>query len=335
MKYIVLLFLLLQTLLLSAQFKKIYFQITPKVKPIANGLYNEMEVADLRKDSSDLGLVEGWGPPSVIIPRLPLQVQLNNVLKSHTHASTHPGKLLLMLRNFHFVKPSDKRFLSFVYLYADVFESTPDGYRYLRTFNKGISFNRSASIEKMLNKGAELLSSVVDSVITTPAENTRTLTFYEATQIDSIQKSHIKLYNSKRYIDGVYKNWQEFAAQQPQEKNFIINRNLNKISGVSVTTAEGKELTLPLRDYFAVVENGVPYAACEYGVFPMKKVNGDFYFTAIHKQFNGKAYMNHGVLGGMASGPDVQETRYVLVHSAGMFIRSMDNVNMNSAQNFQ
>lgn len=335
MKYLILSSLLIQSILLSAQFKKIYFQVTPKIQPVENGFYTDIEVADLRKDSSDLGLVEGWGPPSVIVSKLPLQVQLNNILKSRIHATTQPGKLLLVLRKFHFVKPGDKRFLSYVYLYADVFQSTSEGYQYLKTINKGISFNRSTSIDRMLKKGGELFSSVVDSVLTTSPQHNRSYTLYETSKIDSIQKSHIKLYNTARFEDGVYKTWQQFAKQQPSEKNFVINRNLNKISGVNVTIANGKDSTLTNDDFFAVVENGVPYATCEYGIFPMKKVNGDFYFTAINIQFNGKAYLNHGVLGGMASGPDVQEIRYLLIHAEGKFVHSMDNVNMNTTKNFQ
>ena len=77
---------------------------------------------------------------------------------------------------------------------------------------------------------------------------------------------------------GLYETYESFRQQLPDKAVEVAIRK-DKITDVKASGVDGKTQKVKSKDIYAIVHNGQPYIATDYGYYPLQKTGDDFYFT--------------------------------------------------------
>lgn len=97
--------------------------------------------------------------------------------------------------------------------------------------------------------------------------------------LNSIEKSEILLYNTNKYVDGLYYTYHSFSSQIPDNQMNVKIRKNGKIARVSIYNEANEEVKVYPRDVYAFIYKGIPFIATDCGYYPLIKSNDEFYFT--------------------------------------------------------
>jgi hypothetical protein len=244
-----------------------------------------------------------------------------------TTDSSADGKLLLQLRQFNFAEitgaMSEK---GYCYLRAQLYSKAGKHYQEISSIDTVIFIKALDVTKALFRKGSEAITDfIAANLIKKPDSISIFYSLADINKIDSIEKRKMLLYNVSSFSDGLYLTFESFANQIPDRKEMVEMKNEN-IIGIRVQGASGKPEKIKAKNVYAIVHNGRPFIATEYGYYPLQKRDGDFYFTGKAKVTANTgdviaANVFFGILGGLIASNADATFEMKIDHLNGGFIR--------------
>ena len=323
------LFFLLPCKVIFAQDLTKDFNLTLPKNKIQNSLYRSIDLVDSRIDTFRLGIVQVgiFNNKAKVIFGAPFFVQLKNVMSSLIDSSAKNGELLFQLRHLYFAEitkaMSEK---GYCYLRAGLYAKKDNHYRKLGYIDTLIVINAMDVTIPMLKLGSKLITDMIASNLLKEANDSINYSFAEIAQMDSVEKRKIPLYNTDKYTDGLYYSYTSFANQLPDKQVTVKNNKDGSIDNVKIADGKGKLKKVKPGEVYAMVTNGHPFAATNYGYYPIKKASDNFYFIgkaqSTADQGNvAMASFLFGMIGGLIASSNGNTTFVMVIdHHNGGFI---------------
>lgn len=304
------------------------FDIPSPTTKVSNSLYNKFSFLDSRPDTTNLGGVQTgfFNRKAKVIANVPLSVQLKGVFNALTDTSAKQSELLLQLRQFNFAEltagMSEK---GYCYFRAALYVNRSGQYQQVRSIDTVIILKSSIDVTQgLLKAGKETISAFIADNLTREPSGA-IYSYHDISNIDSIEKKKIKLYNTATYTDGLYLNYKSLMDQAPDKQITVDGNDLN-LSTIKTTVENGKQQKVKANKVYAIVYKGQPYVASRGVYYPLRKENDDFFFTG-RAQVNAStgdvvaASIMFGAVGGaLASNADAL-FEMKIDHVNGIFIR--------------
>lgn len=325
--FILQIIILLSSLTLRAQHKQGFELDTPQIK-IKNSLYNSIKLIDLRNDTASMGFVQTglMNRRAIVVPNKPLARQLSGLITAITDSSARHNELLLQLRQFAFAEVtgsfSEK---GYCYVKAQLYANNADKYQLVGAIDTILLVKAMDVTGGILKAGSAIMGTFIADNLLKQASGVETYTRHEILNIDSVEKSKLKLYTTTTYTDGVYATYKSFSNQAP-DKQIVLEGYELYPDAVKAKDENGKLKKVQLSKIYAIVYQGKPYMATQYQYCPLKKVGTDFIFTGNVKVAASAAeQVTAGLLLGMIGSMMVSnaEATYEMKidHKDGTFIR--------------
>ncbi|MES1181712.1 MAG: hypothetical protein ABUL44_02860 [Flavobacterium sp.] len=315
---------------LSAQSGTEDFEISYPARKIENSLYNKINFADIRYDTTNIGIVQlgVFNRKVKVVPKIPFQIQLQNVVNALTDSTSGSGELLFLMRHFNFAEvTSAMSEKGYCYLRAELYAKTNDQFQKINVIDTIIVIKSMDVTRGLFRNGSELISNFIGTNLLYKPEAGIAYTYNEVLRMDSIEKSKIPLYTRIEYTNGVYNNYNSFAYQTPDYMDMTVKLKDDMISSVKIQGKDGEMQKIDSKDIYAVVYEGKIFIATEYGYYPAEKKGENFYFTGKAKaQANNgdviAASMFFGIIGGLIASEGSSATfRMKIDHKDGGLIR--------------
>lgn len=306
------------------------FTLKSKVHKVQNSLYDKIKIIDLRKDTLRLGQGQFGllNKKLTLTPKPSLSVQLSGIVNQAVDGNSKKGELALCIRNFKFSERtaanSEEGFCAFT---ADLYRKSDSVYFLLQSIDTLIRVKSMDVTKQMIHEGDSLITRFVNRNMLNPGVTNIPLKLYEIVYADSIAKRQIKLFNTPVFTDGIYNSYNSFKNQVPDQQAIVIRKN-NKIKTVKITNEDGVVQIIKPQSIYAIVTDGIPYIATEFGYYPLNHIDDNFAFIG---KFRGPANsdgvfvasMAFGLVGGLvASQIDSKAYFYCeLNYKNGEFIR--------------
>jgi len=257
------------------------FEITLPQEKVQHALYKTIELIDSRYDTTFMGIVQlgAFNKKAKVIPEIPFSTQLQNVLNSLAGNDSKEGKLLFHLRQFNFAEltgsMSEK---GYCYLRADLYSESDNGYHKISSIDTVIFIKAMDVTRALFRNASKLITNFIAGNLVQQPSTSDYYTFQQVVKMDSIEKRKIKVYNTSEYTDGLYLNWQSFMNQVPDQQIMVEKEN-NKVVSMHILNKKGKKVSLQTKDAYAIVVEGKPFIATDFGFYLLNKINDDFKFT--------------------------------------------------------
>lgn len=277
-------FLLLFTQLIYSQaVERFHFSLPETL--ISNSKYSSFEFIDSRADTANFGNVysDHYKRKVPLITSVDMTTQLNWLLNAVIDTSALDGELLFQLRKLEFVEV-DGEIPDYGYcpLRVNLYAKKNSNYFLLAKLDtfiateKGIGKINVTAV--LLKQTKETLSNFVLKNLQKEPSTKRLYTLEHVLNIDSIEKTHLPLYTSQDYIEGVYLSYNSFKVQKPDYKILSVSIKNNEIQGLTILDKKGKKLKLNYKEVYAFVYADTAYISDNLGCYSLKKINSDFYF---------------------------------------------------------
>ena len=322
------LILLFTTANLLSQNRAEDFEISlPEIK-ISNSLYKTIHCIDSRHDTTYMGIVQlgAFNKKARVVPEIPFCVQLTNLVSALIDNSAKEGELLFQLRQLSFAEitgaMSEK---GYCYLRASIYSKANNRYQKLNSIDTVILIKTMDVTRALFRNGSKTITDFISkSLLKSPAD-LNDYSFNDIINIDSIEKRKITVYNTAVLSDGLYENYQSFMNQVP-DKKITVEMKKQNISQVKTIDQDGKSEKVKAKDIYAIVHNGQPYIATDYGYYPLQKTGDDFFFTGKAKVSANTgdviaASFFFGIIGGLIASDAEAVFDMKLDHMNGGFIR--------------
>jgi hypothetical protein len=244
-------------------------------KKVSSSLYKKIDFLDSRPTERMLNR-----KPKTVTS-LPLPYQLTNLMDSITDTTAKEGELLLQLRLFNFAEiTGNMSQKGNCYLRAVLYVKKDNRYQKINSLDTSVAIQVSPNLSKLAlqNAGKVLAAFVSDNLLQIPVDST-SYSLNDIKGIEDIEKRSIKFYATSIYTDGIYLSYNSLKDQLPDiEITDASMTATGNLFGVRTKKNEEKVKIKP-RDIYAVVYKGIPYKATKYGLYEMKKINGNFFFT--------------------------------------------------------
>ncbi|HMH23127.1 MAG TPA: hypothetical protein VK563_15190 [Puia sp.] len=297
----------------------------PAYNKVSNSRYKKIGFLDCRDDTTYIGTVNVGvlRHEGKLKLRMPFQPQLQALMDSLTDSSVGNGELLFQLRDFHFVEKMDTRYC---YLQVGLYVKMEDQYRRLSILDTVMIVTSSDVTGVVQTLGSRIMTDFLVYELSREPEHSAAFQIQEVLQYDSIEKSRIPLFTSTQYVNGIYDDYYSFSRQQPDRQGQIKADKNGVISRVAAQDSTGRLVKLKSKNLYALVYDGKPYIATEYGYYRVEKVNNNLFFTGKVKvaasagDKNGAA-MAFGLIGAaMASGGYAATYEMIIDPVSGVFV---------------
>ena len=274
--------LLFFTVCLFAQNPTRNFEINLPEYKIQNSLYHTISYLDSRIDTTHMGIVQlgAFNRKAKVIAKTPLSKQLENVIQSLTDSTATENELLLQLRQFNFAEitgaVSEK---GYFYLKAELYAKKELQYQKIASIDTVVLVKAMDVTNALFRNGSKTITDFIAKGLTKTATDSFFYSIHNITQIDSIEKRGIILFNTGKFTDGLYETYSSFKNQAPDKQVIVETKREESISSVKWLDGNGKKVKIKSKDIYAIVYKGQPFIATEYGYYRLTKLDDDFYFT--------------------------------------------------------
>lgn len=295
---------------------------------VSNSLYDSIHLIDMRDDTANLGMVKtgAFNRRAKVVAEVALNIQIARLLKSLVDSSTKNGELQLLLKEMSFTEVTTLSERGFYFLKADLYSKKEAGYTLLDKIDTVVMVKSLDVTKATLRNGSKNFTDFLSSNLTKEPMADTHFSYYELTRMDSIEKSKLLLYTADTLRDGVYDNYVSFKNQEPNRLLFQVKEKNGALSAISILNKDNKYEKISSKNCFAVVYNGQPHVATEYGYYLLLRKENDYYFTGKYKTAASAgsvitAGFFFGILGAAiaadAGGSEVGEMK--LDHATGSF----------------
>jgi len=283
---IILLMIAFSCLFLNAQqtrpYPEIFREFTLKYTPplVSNSLFDKIKLLDLRGDTVRLGQCQFGllNKKFTLTPKPFLSIQLASIISRATNQSAKNGELVLCLKKFMFAERTaaftEEGFCSFD---ADLYRKTDSLYYLIQSIDTLIRVRSMDVTKGIIHRSDSVFTCFVTRNLLNEGNLNNPLSLKEVVSADSIAKHKLKLYNTPNLVNGIYTTYENFKNQTP-DKSGIVERKKDKIKSIKITTDNGVEQMIKPQDIYAVVTDGIPFIATEFGYYPLRLRNDDFVF---------------------------------------------------------
>jgi hypothetical protein len=277
--FLPLLTLLFSTTAMFAQDPSRFFDISPATTRIQHSLYQTIGFVDSREDTSLIGLVQVGvlkNRDAILRLRSPVLPQLVKLVESLTDTTAAGGELLFQLRDFGFVQTYGTRYCR---LAADLYARNGAQYTRISSMDT-MMIIPGGDVSKIIQKeDNKIIADFVARGLLQQPTDSASYDLAGITNIDSIEKRRIPVYNTTSYVDGIYMNYTSFGNQLPDRQGMIDARKDGSISSVRMLDPNGNKVKLKPKNVYAIVNKGQVFIATEYGYYPMQRYNDQLIFT--------------------------------------------------------
>ncbi len=307
------------------------FSIAPPTEKIANSLYKTIRVVDVRPDPQNLGIVQlgAFNRKARVVTETPLADQVSGLLAALTDSTAQAGELFLLLRQLSFAEVTGAMSeRGYFQLRAILFAKKGDGFQKLDAIDTVVVIKAMDVTKGLLRQGTKSLTELLAANLTKEPTGATTYRSDEVIHFDKLEKKGLPLYTADSLKNGIYKTFRAFTALQPDEESFTVDFGKDGHSPVVRRPNEkGKMEKVSSKEMYAFVHEGRPFIATDYGFYPLRKEEEDFYFTGKAKVAANSgdvlmASMFFGVIGGLIASSGSNATFDMKIdHLSGGFIR--------------
>lgn len=305
-----------------------YLELSLPTAKIPGCRYNKIQYLDSRPDTTYMGFVQTgfFNKKAKVVPKTPLSVQITRVFNALADTAGKSAKLLFQLRQFSFAEVtgsmSEK---GYCYLRAGLYAYSAGKYQKIQSVDTVIVLKSSIDVTRaLLRAGRDTIGGfMAANILHEPAGPLYTLR--DLLNIDSVEKSSMKLYNTAAFEDGLYLNYKSFMEQMP-DKPITVDGGTVGDGAVKTTGKNGKPQKVNARNIYAVVFKGQPYIVSRGEYYLLKKEKNDFFFTG-KAQVTARtgdvvaASILFGVIGGLIAANADATFEMKIDHVNGEFIR--------------
>jgi hypothetical protein len=305
------------TSLFSQDYSRSFDIKLPKNK-VQNSLYKTISLLDSRVGNKDIGIINVGlfkNAEAKLTLKTPLQDQLASLMHALTDSSAGDGELLFQLHWLRFAETSGTRYC---YLIASLYAKTGEHYEKLAAIDTVLRF-KIESWNLLVTEESNIISNFIAGNLLKQAKDTVTYSIGDIAHIDSIEKQKIPVFATENYKDGLYKNYQSFKTQMPENQAMVKADKDGTISSVRVVDSNGAKVKIHPKNVYALVYKGQPYIATPHGFYTLQKsADNNFYFTgdidiaASQGEISG-GYVAFGVVGALLASGANQETFVVMI----------------------
>jgi len=313
---------------LKAQNHSREFEISLPETKAYGSLYNKIVLVESREDSTQMGILQtgAFNRKATVVTKTPLATQLNTLMAALVDGKAKDGEMVFQLRQLSFAEVtgsmSEKGYFFFR---AQLYSKIGQGYYKLASIDTAIILKSSWDVTKGIFKsGSNLVSRFVSSnLVQTPT--TAAITFSDVLHIDSIEKANLKIYTDTSWQNGVYLSWNSFKQQAPDTPVAETTIKNGELKTVKINGADNKPEKVKSKNIYAVVVDGKPFIATDYGYYPLEKRDGELFFTGKAKVTANPgdviaASMFFGIIGGLLASDAAATFDMKIDHVSGGFI---------------
>ena len=304
------------------------FIISLPEQKVQGSLYKTISFIDSRYDTSSMGIVQlgAFNRKAKVVPKIHLSAQLISVLNSLTDSSAQNGELLFQLRQFNFAEItgafSEK---GYCYMRAALYSKAGSYFKKVNYIDTVIIIKAMDVTRALFRNGSKVITNFISSSLQNNADSMVLYSYADLINIDSIEKRKIPAYNTTAFTDGLYISFQSFMNQTPDKKAFAEMKK-EKLIGVKATDTTGELIKVKSKDIYAIVYQGKPFIATDYGYYPLNKINDEFNFTGKAKITANSmdvaaASFFFGIIGGLIASNVNATFEMKIDHINGGFIR--------------
>lgn len=329
--YTTIIFIIASLTIATAQTAAEKFQITLPEGKVAGSLYRTIHFIDSRYDTTNMGIVQlgAFNRKARVIPQPHFSHQLQEVLNTLNDQDAKDGELLFQLWQFNFAEVtgamSEK---GYGYLRATLYGKNKNNYTKIATIDTVLYIKTMDVTRALFRKGSSAITDFLrKNIIHDQPLDGAVYTYDQVLKMDSIEKQTMKLYTSQQFTDGLYRSYESFRDQVPDNQHIEVAFRNEQVSSVKAKNQNGDLLKIDRDDVYAFVHNGRAYVATEFGFYPLERRADDLYFTGKTK-VNANAgdvivaSVFFGIIGGLiASGSGTAEFEMKIDHVSGGFIR--------------
>ncbi len=305
------------------------FKIAMPEQKVENSLYNKISYLDSRYDITNMGIIQlgAFNRKVKVVPEVAFEEQLYHILKALTDEKAKEGELLFQLRQFNFAEitgaMSEK---GYCYLRANLYERANDSYKKIDAIDTVILVKSLDVTKKMMKKGSELITDFIASNLTKTGNDTISYSLADVQNIDNMEKRSLKLYTTATFSNGLYTTYESFRDQLPDKQPAEVEEKNGTIANVKVVNEKGKFEKVSPKDIYAIVHNGNPFIATDYGYYPLQKTDDKFLFTGKAKTTASAgdviaASFFFGIIGGLIASNAESKFEMMIDHTNGGFVR--------------
>jgi hypothetical protein len=213
----------------------------------------------------------------------------------------------------------------YCFLRAELYAHKGNGYQKLSSIDTVILVKAMDVTRALFRYGSKTLNSFIANNLQREATSPDYYSYSDLVSLDALEKRKIKLYTASSFIDGLYSSYKSFKDQAPDQQ---VEARIEgtELSNVTTSDDKGKRQKIRSKDVYAVVYNGQPFVATEFGYYPLKKVNDDFFFTGKAKATANAgdvlaASFFFGIIGGLIASDAAATFEMKIDHVNGGFIR--------------
>lgn len=264
-----------------------------------------------------------------VVPKISISEQIKILVDSLIDSSAKEGELLFQLRHFSFVEitgPLNEK--GYCYLIAELYAKKGEQYFKVNSLDSVIYVKSNEVSKKLMRNTRELISSFIStSLLMQPDEGVH-YSYSDIRNIDRIEKRRLKLYTTSEFTDGLYLSYESFKNQVP-DKEAIVVMDDKQVRSIKVMNAKGKAEKVNSGSVYAVVHNGQPHIATEFGYYQLRRIKDDFLFYGKGKVTADAsdvvtAQLYHGLIGAMIAADKESIVEMKIDHKNGGFIRLRD-----------
>ena len=278
---LVILFLLLYAVSFSQERTKDYVIPLPNSR-LTNYIYNDIDFIDSRSDTIQIGFVQvgAFNAKARLILSNPLRVQLKNIVKHLTDSiSKNESKLLFQLRKLNFAELTTKNEHGYFSLRANLYVCKGNLCQKLLFIDTSIVIQSSDVTKPLLKAGGNIITDFIAKGLSKKSLDSIYYSISDIRKIDSIDKQKLNLYTTKKYTEGIYRNYRSFSNQlNAMPLVFDSSGGKSKIA-IKTKDENGAIINIDSKKVYAFTHNNQLYIATEFGYYPLIKKDNNFYFT--------------------------------------------------------
>lgn len=264
-----------------AQDKTEKFNLILPTYMIEGSLYNQVTVLDSRFDTTNIGIVQlgMFNNKARVVCEIPLEKQIDSILKYTIKSPSKNGKLLLQIRYFNISELTKSMSeLGYLRFRANLYSEIDNKFYKLDFLDTFIEYRGGMSdvTNAILEISSFTLVDFITKNLSLEPKIQTPYSLFELKNIDSFEKKLIPIYNTSSFKDGLYSNYNSFYNQIPDLSMGKIKMKDTLIKAVFKTNNEEK---YNYKEIYALVLDGKPYVSTKFGFYPLFKIGNELIYT--------------------------------------------------------
>jgi len=193
-------------------------------------------------------------------------------------STTKNGQMVLCLKKIIFAERTaeftEEGFCSFT---ATLYSKSDSAYHFLQSIDTLIRVEKFDVSKRMIFLGDSIITNFLTRNLLNNGEVNESLTLNEIIHADSIAKQKINIYKNNTFVNGLYSTYKSFKDQSP-DKECVVLRKKGKLNWVKVADINGELQKVQPKTVYAIVSDGIPYIATDFGFYELKRIKGELTF---------------------------------------------------------